>query len=146
MFLPRPLTFSILALCFAFLVGCGGGDKPSAPQITDPTHLALEKIGDAYIRANGPPKSKADLLPILKHFGKPDEVLKSPNDGQEFIIVYGVELRMLKATGNDVPVVAFEKSGKGGKRYVLRGRNSVSQLSDSELRAATFPAGYKFPF
>lgn len=147
MFFRRLLPLSGLSLLLAILCGCGGNaERPTPPQITDPTHLALEKIGNAYVRVQGVPKSKADLLPILKSFGKPEDILKSPNDGQEFVIVYGVELRMMKATGNDVPVVAFEKTGKDGKRFVLRGRDAVSQLSDAELRGATFPQGYKLPF
>lgn len=136
----------IMLILFVFcLLGCGGSQKESSLP-TDPTYLALEKIGNAYIRIDPPPQKKSDLVAALKTFGKPEEILKSPNDGHEFIIVYGVKLHMLKATGNDIPVVAFEKFGKDGKRYVLRGRNGITQLTDAELREAKFPDGYKLPF
>ena len=137
-------TLFILFLFFTCLIGCGE-EKPTM-LIEDPTHLALEKIGNAYIRAEKPPQNINELLTVMKMCNFPKELLKSPNDGQEFVIVYGVNLRMLKATGNQVPIVAFEKMGKDGKRYVLRGQSSVSQLSDSELQTSKFPDGYKLPF
>ncbi|MEY4395442.1 MAG: hypothetical protein RL595_2691 [Planctomycetota bacterium] len=139
------LTSTLLVLFALALTGCGGSPKESSLP-TDPTYLALEKIGNAYIRIAPPPQQKAELVAALKGFGKPEEILKSPNDGHEFIIVYGVKLQMLKATANEIPVVAFEKFGKDGKRYVLRGRNGITQLTDAELREAKFPDGYKLPF
>ena len=42
--------------------------------------------------------------------------------------------------------VAFEKTGKDGKRYALRGMNTVVQLTEAELKSSVFPEGYKFPF
>ena len=144
--MPFSKLTSILLVLFALaLTGCGGSPKESSLP-TDPTYLALEKIGNAYIRIDPPPQKKAELVAALKGFGKPEEILKSPNDGHEFIIVYGVKLQMLKATGNEIPVVAFEKFGKDGKRYVLRGRNGITQLTDAELREAKFPDSYKLPF
>ena len=137
-------VFMVILFSFS-LLGCGGSQKESSLP-TDPTYLALEKLGHAYIRIDPPPQQTAELAAALKSFGKPEEILKSPNDGHEFIIVYGVKLQMLKATGNEVPVVAFEKFGKDGKRYVLRGRNGITQLTDDELRDAKFPDGYKLPF
>ncbi len=136
-----PIFMSILSI--VMLMGCGTGDKPSAIT-TDPTIIALDKIGSAYIR--GTPKTKAELLSIFKSCNHPKELLVSPSDGQEFIIVYGVELKGLKVTGAQLPIVAFEKSGKDGKRYALRGMNTVVQLTEAELKSSVFPDGYKFPF
>ena len=130
-------------LFIVMLVGCGSGDKPSTIT-TDPTIIALDKLGGAYIR--GTPKTKAELLSIFKSCNHPKELLISPSDGQEFIIVYGVELKGLKVTGAQLPIVAFEKTGKDGKRYALRGMNTVVQLTEAELKSSVFPEGYKFPF
>jgi hypothetical protein len=130
-------------LFIVMLVGCGSGDKPSTIT-TDPTVIALDKLGGAYIR--GTPKTKVELLAIFKSCNHPKELLISPSDGQEFIIVYGVELKGLKVTGAQLPIVAFEKTGKDGKRYALRGMNTVVQLTEAELKSSVFPEGYKFPF
>jgi hypothetical protein len=132
-------------LFIVMLVGCGSGDKPSTIT-TDPTIIALDKLGGAYIRGTPPPKTKAELLAIFKSCNHPKELLISPSDGQEFIIVYGVELKGLKVTGAQLPIVAFEKTGKDGKRYALRGMNTVVQLTEAELKSSVFPEGYKFPF
>ena len=137
----NPIFMSILPI--VMLAGCGSGDKPSTIT-TDPTIIALDKLGGAYIR--GTPKTKAELLSIFKSCNHPKELLISPSDGQEFIIVYSVELKGLKVTGAQLPIVAFEKTGKDGKRYALRGMNTVVQLTEAELKSSVFPEGYKFPF
>jgi len=142
-FLPCKIKVSLFLLTF-FLIGCGGGKIE--PLATDPTVIALDKIGSAYIRGTPAPKTKADLLAIFKLCSHPKELLISPSDGQEFIIVYDVELKGLKVSGAQLPVVAFEKSGKDGKRYVLRGMNTIVQLTDEQLKSSVFPAGYNFPF
>jgi hypothetical protein len=141
--LSNKITVALLLLSF-FFIGCGG--EKIEPITTDPTIIALDKIGGAYIRGTPPPKTKADLLAIFKISSFPKELLISPNDGQEFIIVYDVELKGLKVSDAQLPVVAFEKSGKDGKRYVLRGMNTIVQLTDDQLKSSVFPAGYKFPF
>lgn len=138
-----PIFMSILPI--VMLVGCGTGDKPSAIT-TDPTIIALDKLGGAYIRGTPPPKTKAELLSIFKSCNHPKELLISPSDGQEFIIVYSVELKGLKVTGAQLPIVAFEKTGKDGKRYALRGMNTVVQLTEAELKSSVFPEGYQLPF
>lgn len=142
-FLSNKITVALLLLSF-FFIGCGG--EKIEPITTDPTIIALDKIGGAYIRGTPPPKTKADLLAIFKISNFPKELLISPNDGQEFIIVYDVELKGLKVGDAQLPVVAFEKSGKDGKRYVLRGMNTIVQLTDDQLKSSVFPAGYNFPF
>jgi hypothetical protein len=139
----NPIFMSILPI--VMLVGCGSGDKPSTIT-TDPTIISLDKLGGAYIRGTPPPKTKAELLAIFKSCNHPKELLISPSDGQEFIIVYGVELKGLKVTGAQLPIVVFEKTGKDGKRYALRGMNTVVQLTEAELKSSVFPEGYKFPF
>ncbi len=139
----NPIFMSILPI--VMLAGCGSEDKPSTIT-TDPTIISLDKLGGAYIRGTPPPKTKAELLSIFKSCNHPKELLISPSDGQEFIIVYSVELKGLKVTGAQLPIVAFEKTGKDGKRYALRGMNTVVQLTEAELKSSVFPEGYKFPF
>ena len=151
--MPARQVRSIRIWCVLFVclspVGCGK-KGPSTEPLT-PTEENLETIGEAYTRAtirlNRPPENLNDLLPSLREGrGKPDELLRSPNDGENFEIVWGVELRMLKAKGNDIPVIAYEKKGKGGKRHVLRGRSGLLVLTETELRSAKFPEGYKLSF
>jgi hypothetical protein len=145
-----PLRAKLPVVCCLLLgcLGCGGRSGPS--DSPSPTAERLEKIGDAYVRAttlhNRPPRNLEELLPALKYYGKTEELLVSPNDGAPFHIVWGVELRRLKAKGKAIPIIAYEKTGKDGKRHVLRGRNEVLLLSAGELKSATFPPDYTFPF
>jgi hypothetical protein len=141
-------AFAGLACLVTALNGCGS--QVTAPGLDSPSAKRLERIGDAYLRAtvhlNKPPASDKELLPFLKEQGKPEELSMSPVDKEKYVIVWGVELRMLKATGTAVPVVAYEKKGADGKRHVLRGRSDVYLLTEGELRNSVLPAGHSFPF
>ncbi|MSR31384.1 MAG: hypothetical protein EXR99_07760, partial [Gemmataceae bacterium] len=60
-FIPSKAFFP--ALLFSLLLGCGGGRIKEAS--TDPTHINLEKIGNAYMLAtqhfNRPPAKWEEL-------------------------------------------------------------------------------------
>jgi hypothetical protein len=148
------LTWQVksFAVCF-LLIGClcaGGCSRGSTPEPLSPTHVNLQRIGNAYAyactRLKRPPENLEDLTPSLQDQGVPEDILRSPNDGERFAIVWGVELRKLKVKGNDLPIIAYERLGKDGKRHVLRGRSEVLLLSESALKEAAFPPGYRFPF
>jgi hypothetical protein len=138
--------------------GCGNGE-PQFKEEPVPTECQkrLRIIGDTYVRAtqklNRPPNNLSEFMPTLKDYvkaqpsaGKADEILKSPNDGQLFEIVWGVMLLQLKDRGSDVPIVAFERVGANGERNVLRGSRETLLMSERELRSGKFPDGYKPPF
>jgi hypothetical protein len=129
------------------LLGCG--PSGARPDPSDATRQNLEAIGNAYLRSttqhNHPPTGREELAEAIRLSGQSEDVLRSPNDGEEFVLVWNVELRRLKAYGNSVPILAYEKQGKNGRRYVLRGRADVVLLSDSQLRASVFPPGVSAP-
>jgi hypothetical protein len=143
--LGRSVGYGLLGSLLA--LGCSSSATPEPPT---PTAINLQAIGDAYVRATQrltrPPANLNELLPSLKEHGKVEQLLRSPSDGVNFEIVWGIELRMLKARGSDVPIVAYERFGKDGLRHVLRGRSEVLLLSEGSLKAAKFPEDYKFPF
>jgi hypothetical protein len=135
------------------LLGCLAG--PGCRKSVDfdppsPIQRNLTNLGSAYVfatqRLNRPPANHDELLPDLKNQGSPEELLRSPNDGERLELVWGVELRALEAKGNEIPVIAYERKGKDGKRYVLRGQSEVLLLTESQLKSARFPPGYTFPF
>ena len=70
--------------------------------------------------------------------GKPDEVLTSSRDGQPYVIILGADLGATRSG----EVLAYEKKGAGGKRYVLSMDFNVGQISDADFAKATFAMGH----
>jgi hypothetical protein len=115
----------------------------------DVSRQNLQKIGIAYARAttqlNRPPKDVNDLLPSLKEQGDTPEILHSPDDGEDYVILWGVDFRHPSAAGDASVVLAYEKTGKGGRRHVLQLPAQVRLLTNDELQKAPFPAGHRPP-
>jgi hypothetical protein len=117
----------------------------------------LSKIGRAYMLASAglkrPPKNSQELLPYLKEIGESEAALRSPTDGEEYVILWGVKGESLapKPPSSELkpyqrfPVLAYEKRGDSDGRWVLQVPNRVVQLSEEELQQAYFPGGHKPP-
>jgi hypothetical protein len=133
----------------AALLGPSGCSRPEGPRPINPTEEHLYKIGKAYTLAahslKRGPKSFAEIKPFLEA-GLSDDVLRSPNDGEPFVIQWGPDYNRISPQGGDPYIVcAYEKRGVGGKRYVLRFPMGVVQMTDEELQKANFPPGFKPP-
>ena len=144
---PGPMLLVLLTLALA---GCDrsqpvAGDKP------DTARQQLQQIGTAYNQArltlNHPPQSLDELRPFLQdpqRSGKTAEVLRSPNDGEDYVIVWSVDFNDLaKKIPNPYVVFAYEKHGKRGKRHVMQLPNFVSIMTDAEFQKAPFPPGHQ---
>ncbi len=133
-----------LLACFG-IAGCGG--EPQSKDIPG-SYQNLKSISAAYLEAtkslDRPPKDLDELMPYLKKQGDPETLLRSPNDGENYQILWGVDYRSPPQQRGTYPVLAYEQRGKNGKRYVLQIRN-VTQMSDEEFKNAPFPPGYKAP-
>jgi len=140
----RVLTAVCLACFPAFLGGCGGG--PTVVKV--PSSMQhLKKISAAYIEATKnlgkPPNNLEELKPFLEKLGDLDTILRSPDDGQEYKIFWGVDYNNAK-TDKGYLVLAYEQEGKDGKRYVLCVRQ-VLHLSNEKFQALPFPEGQQAP-
>ena len=128
--------------------GCGSSKPVVFPE--DTSRQNLQRIGVAYAQAavqfRRPPQKRDDLLVALQgEPGQPSpaDILKSPNDGEEYVIVWGVNFRELGIKrGNVDVVIAYEKRGRDGKRYVLKPPTQVIEMTDAEFKAASFPPGH----
>src|SRR5436190_13991851 len=101
----------------AFLVVAGCSNAVDV-RPTEPTRQRLIALGRAYGQTIGrgkTPATLADLEPALKEMGNPDELTKSPRDGQPFVILWGTKL-----TEAESKVFMYEKEGRGGTRFVLK--------------------------
>ena len=123
-----------------FAVGCGTGENLST---VPPTVENLRKVRDGYFEArrvlDRPPRSKEELIPSLKKFGEPDQLLRSPDDGEEFVIVYGTDPM---APDSMAYVWAYERFGSGGSRWVIRDRH-IQRVANGKLSTLPFPPGHK---
>jgi hypothetical protein len=131
----------VLGVCLA-LLGCA---QPSQPNDRSQDHLMY--IGRAYMQHNVekkcPPKSIEDLKPFLAEAGDPAEILRSPDDGENYVICWNVALLKPVTWAHSTPVLAYEKRGTDGRRYVLTTLRSVELLTDEEFRQASFPPDHK---
>jgi hypothetical protein len=145
---PRSLwrCFPILLAALS-LAGCFSRKVVNRP--TTPTEDRLYKIGKAYQRAssrlNRAPVDFEELQPDLEP-GDSEDLLRSPNDGEPFVILWGVDYRTLPPNPKSPhTVAAYEQRGTNGKRYVLRFPLEVAHLSNEELGKAVFPPGHSPP-
>jgi hypothetical protein len=128
------------------LAGCGQGGG----RERNPTEERLYKIGKAYVKSchalSRGPVSFGEIKNSIE--GEvPEDLLDSPNDGKPFVILWGVDVTQLRfSRENPFYVLAYEKTGADGVRYVLRYPIGLARLTDEELQKAAFPPGHKSPF
>jgi hypothetical protein len=142
----NPRTCLALLGPFLALTGCTAR-KVDYPL--EPAEDRLYKLGKAYLQAGyrlgRPPQGAEDLKPNLEG-DTPEGVLRSPRDGEPFIVLWGIDYNALAPQPRDpFTVAAYEKTGVDGKRYVLRFPLAVALLSDEDLRKAVFPPGHGPP-
>src|SRR5262245_13667664 len=134
------------AMILSALIGCSS--KPVQP-VEDPGLIRLRTVGLAYriffFHYSRPPRSEHDLRRTFTELGVQgaerdvDEQLRSPRDGQPYVVIYGVPLDSdLRAT-----ILAYEKDGSGGTRYVFTQSGDMKQLTDAEFARADFAKGHK---
>jgi hypothetical protein len=126
-------TLLYLLACAA-LAGCARAPLPAVKQ-EDTANLST--IGLAYNRATDklgrPPKDLEELKPFLKELGDPEAILRSPHDGQPYVILFGRNIR--KADVMPPPIIVYEQQGANGTRYVLT-TMGVRPMSDEEFQKA----------
>jgi len=71
--------------------------------------------------------------------GDPEQYLRSPRDNQPYVIIYGSPL---DSDGRDI-ILAYEKDGLDGKRYVITLSRDVKLMTDEEFAGAKFASGLK---
>ncbi len=140
----------ILSVILLFpMCGCDSGPKVVP---VDKTRSRLQAISAAYIaatmKANRAPSKPDELLPFLGDESTSEEekraTFRSDNDGEEFVIVWGVDLRKMGTGGlsRDV-IIVYEKRGKSGQRYVLKPRADIFIIPDEVFQKSQFPNGHR---
>jgi len=134
--IPMVKAAGAVGLALLFLSGCSSS-KPITELSKEEQAISL--VGRAYRDASMAlrrgPKSIQELKPYLKKYGDPDQSLVSPNDGQPYQIVWGLTPARPARSAVDNPILAYEQTGKDGKRYVLDYMLKVHHLTDKEFTA-----------
>jgi hypothetical protein len=146
--LPTVGCWLCLWLCLV-TAGCGRSG-PGAAKIDD-VRQSMQRIGVGYnqatLKLGRPPRDLDELLPFLRDPQQPGDVkdlLRSPNDGEEYVIIWGVDFGELsKQVPNPYVIFAYEKHGKGGQRHAMQLPNFVSVMTDAEFQKGRFPPGHR---
>jgi hypothetical protein len=135
-------TVWLALIALTAMSGCAGKSKqPEENKAAD----HLRKIGQAFdlaIHTGRVPHNAEELKSFLKELypEDPDELLRSPNDGQPYEIMWGVNF-------DDQPdinaIFAHEKNGVAGKRYVITVARIVMHMTDDDFDKASFAEGKK---
>jgi hypothetical protein len=123
--------------------GCSSSSNQGPPW--NAGQAALAKVVDAYVNAqqrlNRPPRGVEDLRSHLA--GNPDEALRSPVDGEPYVIVWGTDVRTPTISGDTLPIFIYERKGKDGRRHAADVMLGMPVLSEQEFRTAQFAGGHR---
>ncbi len=127
---------TIVALGLA--AGCGGPVRVQKGEAGP-----LNEFGTVYRQATDklgrPPKSVEELAANAPAGKDVNSLLKSPNDNQPYVVVWGADPRsgmQLKPL-----VIAYEKEGLSGVRFVYTAMG-VMLMGPDEFKEANFPQGH----
>lgn len=141
----RALICSVILL----LPMCGCGQRTVVYPV-DKTRAKLQAISGAYraatLKADKAPSEAGDLLPFLGDESTSEEqkreMFRSDNDGEEFVIAWGVDFRKQgpDALSRDA-IFIYEKKGKKGQRYVLKLPADIFVIPDDVFQKSQFAKG-----
>jgi hypothetical protein len=138
-------TGFVAAWAVAWLGLAGCSSKPP-PKQEDPVEIYLRRIVQAYdvaeYRLGRFPRTEDELKRFLPETGAteaPEQLLRSPRDGQPYVIVYGAAL---DPNGYGT-ILAYEKVGVEGQRYVITVSRDVKVMAEAEFARADFARGHK---
>ena len=140
-------TWCTLAAAAGIAVGgCGRDVHPSATGIDRDTRVVLNALAECYAEymqynRGRPPKDAESFRKFLdtrdstlELYGieNVDALLKSPRDGEPFVILYGKTIPIRDSGGAEY--VAFEQTGVDEFRMAARSRGGVDLLDPEEFQ------------
>jgi hypothetical protein len=135
---PMVKAGAALSVSLLLISGCSSGKSNSNGEMNQ-YEQAISILGRAYRDASlglrRGPANVNELKPYLKKYGDPDKSLVSPNDGQPYQIVWGLMPGRPSRSLMEHPILAYEQTGKNGKRYVLDPMLKVRHLTEKEFTA-----------
>jgi hypothetical protein len=145
----RCVTAFCLLICLAGFA-CGGRSTDVPGQEAPVSYQNFKLIQQAYLAASQalghPPQNASELMPYLHGKMEADKatLLLSPDDGEEYKILWGVDALQPRMEDGKFPIIAYEQRGKEGTRYVMDGGH-IRRMTDEQLKNAPWPPGHRAP-
>jgi hypothetical protein len=142
--------FSLLLAASVLLSsGCSGDDA-----LNSPAAKKLKALGDVYLdyavaKSGGGPADQAQLVKhmrsmpefVLRDKGidpkNLDDLFTSERDQEPFVVLYGTGVT--EFSGDSKQVLAYEKTGKNGKRLLVFASTKVAHVDEAELEQLKKP-------
>ena len=131
-------------LVLVLLIGCGG--TQTASKRTEESSLKpLSIMYGRYIAQNRgqPPANEEAFKKFLSTVGSEelksvgvesiDKLLVSSRDGQPYVVIYGPATGPAQGPGGR-PIIAYEKTGVGGKRFVASDLGGVEEVDEAKFK------------
>lgn len=121
-------------------LGCHeDGKTPPPPTDTNMLRGIIRYYAAAAGELGRPPQKMEELKSILAPLtSEPDKYLRSTRDGEEFVVVWGLHLHQLPLD----TIVAYERTGVDGKRFVVNLDGVVREVAADEFAKLKFPKGH----
>jgi len=89
------------------------------------------------------PRSIVEIKPALKCLGDPEQLVRSPRDGQIYVLVTGGQLDGHRSETS--AVLAYERAGVDGSRLVVDSQRRVWEVTEEEFAKLSFPTSHHPP-
>lgn len=145
---------SVILRRHLFLLGLVGSLGPflacgCSSQVREDLEIGERHLGElarAYIfyanqhRGQGPPNKAAldkflkanEKSLIMQGISNPEGMYVSPRDNEPYVVLWGLRIKTV-VKGRSSQPIAYEKTGKDGKRWVAFADGIVNELDESEF-------------
>lgn len=155
----RNLIGPVVVVLLVLEVGCGPSVQPrQRSESEENLHEIYRAYKSAEMQTQQPPKRLEEIKSFFPD-GDPQPYLASPEDGEPYVIVWGTSsmlgpVNFVPEKGKPapapstktsvlIPILAYEKNGRDGKRHVLNSVGTVTVIGDAEFKTAPFAGGHK---
>lgn len=134
----------LFALALVATVGCLGSQTASQEKEESNLKPLAVFFGRYLAQHRGqPPQDEAEFKQFLTEISpeelktfnltSTDQIFVSSRDKQPYVIIYGQPTGPSKGPGG-APIIAYEKVGVGGKRYVASSLAGVEEVDETRFR------------